>query len=92
VVMGYNIFGFDYDYLHSRAQELLGGESACEHRFCRLGRIDALPSKLVRQELSSSALGDNVLKYMDMHGRVSVDLMKVVQVTVTFCRPEAGKS
>ena len=32
-----------------------------------------------RAARSSSALGDNVLKYLDMHGRVVVDLMKVVQ-------------
>jgi hypothetical protein len=29
--------------------------------------------------LSSSALGDNVLKYIHMPGRILIDLMKVVQ-------------
>ena len=33
----------------------------------------------MEQRLSSSALGDNILYYLDMHGRVLVDLMKVVQ-------------
>jgi DNA polymerase elongation subunit (family B) len=80
VLLGYNIFGFDFDYMHTRAAELLG-ESVCEQRFCRLGRIEGMPSKLIKQELSSSAMGDNILKYMDMHGRVTVDLMKVVQVS-----------
>ena len=78
IVMGYNIFGFDFDYMHTRAEELLG-KRACEQRFCRLGRVDAMPSKLIKQELTSSAMGDNVLKYLDLNGRVMVDLMKVVQ-------------
>jgi DNA polymerase delta subunit 1 len=50
-------------------------------RFCRTGRIPALPATeadaFVVQQLSSSALGDNVLRYINMHGRVVVDLMKV---------------
>jgi hypothetical protein len=78
VLLGYNIFGFDMAYMHDRAKELMG-PSGCAARFCRFGRVAGLPSKYVEQKLSSSALGDNVLKYLDMHGRVVVDLMKVVQ-------------
>jgi DNA polymerase elongation subunit (family B) len=78
VLMGYNIFGFDFDYMHERATELLGARER-DARFCRLGRLVGRPSALIKQELSSSALGENVLKYMDLHGRVLVDIMKVVQ-------------
>ena len=78
VLLGYNIFGFDMAYMRDRAVELMG-IGGCEARFCRFGRIAGLPSAYVEQKLSSSALGDNVLKYLDMHGRVVVDLMKVVQ-------------
>ena len=78
IVMGYNVFGFDFDYMHERATELLGPR-ARDARFCRLGRLVDRPSAMVKQELSSSALGENVLKYMDLHGRVLVDIMKIVQ-------------
>jgi len=75
VLLGYNIFGFDLSYLHERAGELMG-EARRTARFHRFGRVSGLPSAYVEQKLSSSALGDNVLKYLDMHGRVVVDLMK----------------
>jgi hypothetical protein len=78
VLLGYNIFGFDLSYMHDRAGELMG-EAGRAARFHRFGRIRGLPSAYVEQKLSSSALGDNVLKYLDMHGRIVVDLMKVVQ-------------
>ena len=61
-----------------RRQELLEPRDV-ETRFLRLGLVERLPSAYVEQKLSSSALGDNVLRYLDMHGRVVVDLMKVVQ-------------
>ena len=78
IVMGYNVLGFDFDYLHQRATELLG-KLVRDARFCRLGRLLDRPSALVKEELKSSALGENILKYMDLHGRVMVDIMKVVQ-------------
>ena len=78
VLVGYNVFGFDMAYMHGRAQELFG-QMESEDRFCRIGRLEDLPSPFVEQRLSSSALGDNVLRYLDAQGRVGVDLMKVVQ-------------
>jgi DNA polymerase delta subunit 1 len=75
VLTGYNIFGFDFEYLHSRAVAL-GVES---HLARDLTRLPEVPAKLVVREMSSSALGDNILKFIDMPGRVLVDLMKVVQ-------------
>ena len=81
VVTGYNINGFDMAYLYDRAKELFGGEASpgVVERFCRLGRLEGVPSRFEEQRLASSALGDNTLRYIDMHGRVLVDLMKVVQ-------------
>lgn len=75
VLTGYNIFGFDFEYMHSRAVAL-GVES---HLARDLTRLPHAPAKLVVREMSSSALGDNILKFIDMPGRVLVDLMKVVQ-------------
>ena len=78
VLLGYNIYGFDMSYMYERAIELMG-PSRTTREFCRFGRIEGFPSAYVEQKLSSSALGDNVLKYIDMHGRIVIDLMKVVQ-------------
>ena len=44
-----------------------------------LGRVKRLESNLEVKKLSSSALGDNTLYYINMHGRVLIDLLKVVQ-------------
>lgn len=74
VVTGYNIFGFDMDYMYKRSIEL-----GCCNQFMKLGRIKNKTCKLVEKSLSSSALGDNLLRYFDMDGRVVIDLMKVVQ-------------
>ncbi len=75
VVAGYNIFGFDMPYVDQRAREL-----GCEHEvYRRLNRLYGRTCEFKTQRLSSSALGDNLLSYIDMPGRVSLDLMKVVQ-------------
>lgn len=74
VLIGYNIFGFDLSYMYERAKELgIAGE------FCKIGRIKDQPSEYVVKTLSSSALGDNILKYIAMEGRVLIDMMKVIQ-------------
>lgn len=75
IITGYNIFGFDFSYIHTRAQEVMGDTRA----FMRLGRIRGRPCEFKQAMLSSSALGDNVLKYIMMEGRVLIDVMKVVQ-------------
>jgi DNA polymerase elongation subunit (family B) len=77
-VVGYNIFGFDMWYMHERAKETMGAVM-CNMRFCKLGRIYDRNDKYVEKELSSSALGDNILKFIEMPGRTCIDLMKVVQ-------------
>lgn len=74
VMTGYNIFGFDMNYLVDRAKEL-----GIFYEFCKIGRLLDHASTYVEKTLSSSALGDNLLKYVDMEGRVLIDVMKVVQ-------------
>lgn len=74
VMTGYNIFGFDFWYLYERATDL-----GLKNEFMRLGRFMDIPSKYEVKMLSSSALGDNELKFIDMHGRVNIDMMKVIQ-------------
>jgi len=74
VITGYNIFGFDFEYMMKRAQKL-----GIEKKFSRLSRINGEECKWQEKKLASSALGDNILKYYDMTGRIIIDLMKVAQ-------------
>lgn len=75
VLTGYNIFGFDWAFIQERCTEL-----NITHQFAaRLGRGPAPPCKFVKKELSSSALGENVMEYYDIPGTVPVDMMKMVQ-------------
>lgn len=74
ILTGYNILGFDMTYMHDRAIEL-----GVKTQFSKIGRILDTVSKFQEKVLSSSALGDNILKFLDMEGRVLIDVMKVVQ-------------
>jgi DNA polymerase elongation subunit (family B) len=75
ILTGYNIFGFDMEYIWLRA-----GENKIVDEFAQgLGRNISRKSNLVKQELSSSALGDNIMKYFDLDGTVVIDLFKVIQ-------------
>lgn len=74
IMTGWNIFGFDYLYLYERSKLL-----KCHKQFSKLSRLVDDVSNFVDKTLSSSALGDNRLRYYDMNGRVNIDLMKDVQ-------------
>jgi len=75
IIIGYNIWGFDMEYIWIRANE-----NNIEKKFARgFGRTIDREIKLIEQKLSSSALGDNILKLFDMDGIVTIDLLKVMQ-------------
>ena len=75
IMIGYNIWGFDMEYIWNRAKE-----NNIEKKFARgFGRTIDREIKLIEQKLSSSALGDNILKLFDMDGIVTIDLLKVMQ-------------
>jgi DNA polymerase elongation subunit (family B) len=74
IITGYNINGFDFQYIHGRAKKL-----GIVSRFSELSKIKDEISEFKEKKLSSSALGDNLLKYFEMNGRVIIDLMKVLQ-------------
>jgi DNA polymerase elongation subunit (family B) len=73
-VTGYNIKGFDFNYINERAI-LLG----IKPEFSRMSRIKNDLAEFTIKDLSSAALGENKLKYFDMKGRIIFDVMKVVQ-------------
>ena len=72
IITGYNIFGFDEVYIRDRVK-LLNVKN-----FGIFSRIKE-QSKFKELKLTSSALGDNKLKYYNTIGRVKIDLFKVVQ-------------
>jgi len=75
IITGYNIFGFDMPYIWDRAKEI----NIIEDFSIGLGRLITRKNALVEQQLSSSAMGDNILRYIDYDGIVLIDLLKVMQ-------------
>lgn len=75
VLIGYNIFGFDMEYIWVRACE----NNAIDDFSIGLGRTLNRKVSLVKQQLASAAMGENILKYFDMDGTVIIDLFKVMQ-------------
>jgi DNA polymerase elongation subunit (family B) len=63
------------EYIWNRAKET----GIIDEFSIGLGRLITRKCSLVEQKLSSSALGDNILNYLDMDGMVLVDLLKVMQ-------------
>jgi DNA polymerase elongation subunit (family B) len=74
VISGYNIFGFDFAFMYDRSIEL-----GCKDVFDDLSRLSEYAATFRESRLSSSALGDNLMRYIDMPGRTLIDMMKVVQ-------------
>ena len=72
ILTGWNIFGFDLEFLHFRA--VLTGASTI------WGRVKDSPiEKVTEKNLSSSALGNNLLKMTPMKGRYVFDLFQDVK-------------
>ena len=74
IICGYNIFAFDEKYIYDRAKmlgifdEIIFNSKLKNHR-----------STFIDREMSSSAMGKNFVKYWEIPGRTSVDLMKCVK-------------
>lgn len=75
ILTGYNIFGFDMEYLWVRVLE----NDILDEFSVGLGRLVTRKSSLIEQKLASSAMGENILKYFDLDGIVVIDLLKVMQ-------------
>ena len=75
IIIGYNIWGFDIEYIWNRSIEI-----GINNKFqVGLGRICKRKCILKEQKLSSSALGDNIFNLLDIDGIVTIDLFKVIQ-------------
>ena len=74
VITGWNIFGFDLEYIYKRMVLC----KCSPDTFC-FGKDPDIPCELRIKELSSGALGSNVLKMVPMVGRYVFDLFHVVK-------------
>ena len=82
IITGYNIWGFDYQYIYERAKLL-----NLDIDILNISRIHDLAQTNFRdnekiyiiKQLSSSAMGDNQLKYLNTTGRINIDLIKYVR-------------
>jgi len=82
IIIGYNIFGFDYEFMFRRAEEL-----HIEEEFFRLSRVkNQLSAKEIRDKITSNityeientkmviASGEYDLRYFNMCGRLQIDM------------------
>ena len=75
IVVSYNGFGFDDNYVAKRAARYVIGEEvlAC------LSRLHQKPSQIVEAKFTSSARGSRVFNRLQMHGRFNFDLLVYIQ-------------
>ena len=77
IIIGYNIFGFDYPFLFKRA-----AENNCVYEFLQLSRIrnelcgkqDDYGNFQIEQSSIVIASGQHDLHFIKMHGRLQIDL------------------
>ena len=74
IITGWNIFGFDMEYIMKRAEL-----NSCGSSFFNLSKLRDYSCKMVYKKLSSSALGDNDLKLVPIPGRFVFDLFHEVK-------------
>lgn len=74
VITGWNIFGFDLEFLYKRL--VITKASPLAYHW---GRDQDHPVELVEKRLSSNALGNNLLKMVPVFGRFIFDLFQEVK-------------
>lgn len=74
IIYGYNSSGFDFKYMYERSNMM-----GCKREFLNMSRQKDIPGVWTNKILSSSAMGQNVLNYVEMHGRIVMDVMKEIQ-------------
>lgn len=90
ILSGFNTWGFDWDFMMDRCEQLeFNGtslyipphpEAESTGIFLEtLSKHTDQPAIYIKKKLSSSALGDNFLKFVDIPGVAQFDLMKYAQ-------------
>ena len=72
VFIGYNIFGFDYDYMHARLQDV----GKC---WKNIGRLIDTGCDIHELSWNSSAYGFQKLRVFQCPGRISVDMLPYIK-------------
>jgi DNA polymerase elongation subunit (family B) len=78
ILIGYNIFGFDSKYVWERLESLVGKEQTLAIT-APLTALRSRPTKLEEKFLSSSAMGDNTMHFMNSAGRLQIDLLPYIR-------------
>jgi DNA polymerase elongation subunit (family B) len=78
ILMGYNVFGYDERYVWERAEELGITADPSIQALSRMVDKDK-GVELEKKFLSSSAMGDNTLHMLTLHGRLKIDLFHYVK-------------
>ena len=81
VIVGYNIFGFDFKFMYECAQVC-----DCVEEFMQIGRMKGLVQKMHVQghnikDTNKKQSQDDMAHNIEMHGRLVIDLFKVVQTS-----------
>jgi DNA polymerase delta subunit 1 len=74
IMTGWNIFGFDLEFMYIRASM-----NGCLEEFSDISKLKGHPCEMSYKKLSSSALGDNTLKLFPMPGRYIFDMFHDVK-------------
>ena len=74
VIIGYNIFKFDILYMHERNINFF--DASCE--YTAMGCIPGKKASLIPIKWESSAYGKQEMKYLDIEGRLMIDLFPYV--------------
>ena len=74
ILVQYNGYGFDWAYIYARAKVL-----NIEYILQNLSRVDSKPAEFFESRLSTSAYGDNTMKYMKTCGITQLDLMFLIK-------------
>lgn len=85
ILIGYNIFGFDLEYIYVRAKI-----TGCLEIFQYLSKFNHLPCQLTESQLSSSAYGDNHWQMVEMPGRSQIDLLPVIKKEKSYTSYKLG--
>lgn len=77
ILIGYNIFGFDVNYLDIRLERNV-------RKWMNMGRLKENITYTGTIEWSSSAYGKNQLYWIEAPGRMCVDMMKIIERDYKF--------
>ncbi len=81
VLIGYNIFGFDFKFMYECAQVC-----DCVDEFMQIGRMKGFVQKMHVQghnikDKNKKQSMDDMAHNIEMHGRLVIDLFKVIQTS-----------